>query len=89
MSEPKTSPVTIDDVIAAAPDERPAAIRVFTGQIFDRLNARTAAGLCWDCDAPIAGRGNGLFYGDTHCAEHARTTEIEMIAADQDEDDDV
>lgn len=53
------------------------------------LDAKSAAGICqWvGCDLPAARVPREvLFFGDTHCAEHARQAEIECLADDQDDD---
>lgn len=49
--------------------------------------SRLAAGICRErtCTAPIKGGDAGPFDRD-HCADHARETEIEMLADDQEED---
>lgn len=69
-----------------SPKERREYIRSVLDDAGEKLKARTAAGLCSDCDDPIAGTDSGLFYGDTRCAEHARAAELENLIEDQEDD---
>ena len=69
------------------PDERRSYIRDILDEASAKLEARRIAGICQECDAPVVGTREQLFYGDTHCVDCARRVEIEMLADDQEDDD--
>lgn len=49
------------------------------------LDERTAAGLCYECDEPIA-RSSEPVYGHILCARHSREAELEALIEEQEEE---
>lgn len=87
MGSPKQTDVDFATaVFETDPGKRSTLIRQAVRTANAKLDERTARGICWDCDDPIVGSREQLFYGDTHCEKHARAEELERLREDQEAD---
>lgn len=75
-------------------DELKKRVREILDKADADLRARRKAKLCvhldtagqFTCDEPPLGETSRYFFGDDHCEQHARQTELDMLAEDQADD---